>query len=118
MFSSKSKTKVNLDRVKTRTTAPMPAPIVRPTVDQRRALRKGTWCVCQIMTREGAVREGVILDVSETGARVRFRDRGELPRIVKIKASRIGLHRFARVVWQRIPDAGLEFISTVRTEPR
>lgn len=116
MFSSKSKTKVNLERVKTRVVPQ--APIVRAAVEQRRALRKGTWCVCQIMTREGAVREGVILDVSQTGARIRFRDRGELPRIVKIKASRIGLHRFARVVWQRTPDAGIEFISTVRTEPR
>ena len=116
MFSSKSKTKVNLERAAKSVAAPIP--IVRPMVDQRGALRKGTWCVCQIMTREGAVREGVILDVSATGARIRFRDRGELPRIVKIKASRIGLNRFARVVWQRIPDAGIEFISTVRTDPR
>lgn len=116
MFSSKSKTKVNLERV-TRS-VPTPLPILRPMVEQRKAVRKGTWCVCQILTREGAVREGVILDVSATGARIRFRDRGDLPRIVKIKASRIGLHRFARVVWQRTPDAGIEFISTVRTEPR
>ena len=109
MFSSKSKTKINLDRAKTSSSAPLP--IVRPMIDHRGAPRKGVWCVCQVMTREGAIREGIILDVSKTGARIRFRDRGELPDIVKIKASRIGLHRFARVVWQRSPDAGLEFIS-------
>ena len=110
MFSSKSKTKVNLDRVKA--PASTPIPIVRPQIDNRGAPRKGVWCVCQVMTRDGAIREGIILDVSKTGARIRFRDRGELPNIIKIKASRIGLHRFARVVWQRSPDAGIEFISS------
>ena len=55
------------------------------------------------------MREGIILDVSKTGVRLRFRSRGTLPTIVKIKASRIGLNRFARVVWQSTFDAGLEF---------
>ncbi len=56
------------------------------------------------------MREGVVIDVSKTGTRVRFRSRGTLPRIVRVKAFRIGLNRFARVVWQTTFDAGLEFV--------
>lgn len=114
MFSSKPKTRINLDRARTKPAAPIP--IVRPRADNREAVRKDVWCVCQVMSRDGAVREGVILDISATGARVRFRDRGELPDLVKIKASRIGLNRFARVVWQRTPDAGLEFALSARVQ--
>lgn len=72
--------------------------------------RKGVWCVCAVHLEGGAIREGIILDVSKSGARIRFRSRGTLPAIVKIKASRIGLNRFARVAWQTTFDAGLEFI--------
>ena len=111
MFSSKSKgkVKIDLDRAVS-SSAPAPIPILRPARDKRRGARKGIWCVCTIYYEGGATREGIILDVSKTGARVRFRTRGTLPRLVKIKASRIGLNRFARVVWQSTFDAGLEFI--------
>lgn len=84
--------------------------VLRPRKDKRRAPRKGLWCVCSIYAQTGEVREGIILDVSKTGARIRFRSRGELPDIVRLKASRIGLNRFARVVWQTSFDAGLDFI--------
>ncbi|MEM7329780.1 MAG: PilZ domain-containing protein [Pseudomonadota bacterium] len=113
MFSSKSKRKVKVDlRRAEGSTAPAPIPVLRPRTDNRRATRKGIWCVCSVYSESGAVREGIILDVSKTGARIRFRDRGTLPPIVKIKASRVGLNRFARVVWQTTFDAGLEFIAT------
>ena len=112
MFSSKpkSKIKIDLERAKSSSSS-APIPVVRPQpANKRRGPRKGIWCVCSIYYEGGEVREGIILDVSKTGARVRFRSRGSLPTIVKIKASRIGLNRFARVVWQSTFDAGLEFI--------
>lgn len=123
MFGSKSKLKVNLDRAvggtvteeeKPSRAAPRgardPAPIVRPETNQRRGPRKDLWCVCSVETKGGEVREGVIVDISKTGARVRFRNRGTLPQVVRIKGPRIGLKRFARVVWQSTFDAGLEFV--------
>ncbi|MCR9271011.1 MAG: PilZ domain-containing protein [Henriciella sp.] len=111
MFSSKSKNKVkvDLDRAKSSSSS-APIPVLRPTAENRRGPRKGLWCVCSVFSEAGEVREGIILDVSKTGARIRFRSRGSLPRVVKIKASRIGLNRYARVVWQSTFDAGLEFI--------
>ena len=115
MFSSKSKNKINLNRALKRTAqengqSTEPIPVLRPGTDNRRVSRKDLWCVCVVETKGGEIREGVIIDVSKTGARVRFRSRGKLPRIVRVKASRIGLKRFARVVWQSAFDAGLQFV--------
>lgn len=115
MFSSKSKMKVNLQRVSGEPApetdvSPKPTPILRPSVNNRRGPRKDLWCVCTIETKGGEVREGVIVDISKTGARVRFRTRGLLPSVVRVKASRIGLKRYAKVVWQSTFDAGIEFV--------
>ena len=110
MFSSKSKAKVDLNRAAL-STAQAPIPILRPRSEKRRGERKGVWCVSTLYSQDGATWEAIILDVSPSGARVRRRTRGTLPSIVKIKASRIGLNRFARVVWQTTFDAGLEFIA-------
>nr|WP_070961483.1 PilZ domain-containing protein [Hyphomonas sp. Mor2] len=117
MFSSKPKAKVDLDRARSSTARP-PIPILRPISEKRRGERKGVWCVCSIYAQDGGTWEAIILDVSKTGARIRRRTRGTLPRIVKIKASRIGLHRFARVVWQTSFDAGLEFIAPTKKTTR
>lgn len=115
MFSRKSNNEVKLDRLKadspTAEQSPISTlPILRPKSNDRQRIRKDSWCVCSIETKGGEIREGVIIDVSKAGARVRFRSRGPLPKIVRIKASRIGLRRFARVVWQSVFDVGLEFI--------
>jgi len=116
MFSSKSKNKVNIDRAVSK--AALPVEVMQPLANHRRGARKTLWCVCSVETRGGEVREGVIVDVSKTGARIRFRSRGTLPGVVRIKASRIGLSRFARVVWQSDFDAGLEFVADNRVASR
>lgn len=75
-----------------------------------RADRMDTWCVCSIFTGGIEDRKGVVINTSDTGARVRFDTRGRLPIVVKIKAPRIGLEQKARVVWQDSMDVGLEYI--------
>ena len=76
-----------------------------------RTPRKAIWCVCSVASHGDVVREAIIMDVSKTGARLRFHVRGRLPERVWIKASRIGLNRPARVVWQDLHDAGVQFIA-------
>lgn len=89
-------------------TSDLSAPVQIKT--NQRAERKQTWCVCTVSARSMALREGVILNISDTGLRIRFSQRGALPPIVVAKAGRIGLHRRARVVWQDVFDAGFEFL--------
>ena len=117
MFSTKPKAKIDLNRAQS-STAPAPIPILRPQSEKRKGERKGVWCVCTLISEDGATWDAVILDVSKSGARIRRRTRGTLPQIVKIKASRIGLNRFARVVWQTTFDAGLEFIAPTQKPAR
>ena len=96
------------------------APIVRPVYADhtvREGDRKGHWCVCTVYstdsnrTQQQMAREAIILDVSETGARIRFRSKSRLPKTLFLKASRLGLRRYARVIWQDEFDAGIVFVS-------
>ena len=81
----------------------------------RAGARADRWCECSILSRHPVpgepemVREGVVLDASRTGARVRFRSKGQLPERVTVKASRLGLNRTGRVIWQREFDVGIAF---------
>ena len=71
---------------------------------------KDVWCVCTIYSDGGSTRDGMLLGISDTHARVRFPDRVSLRGMIRIKASRVGLNRSAQVTWHREFDAGLEFV--------
>jgi hypothetical protein len=77
--------------------------------EHRTTDRDGTFKVVSVTYPSGYVRKGVVVDRSETGVRVRFHTRGELPEqvILSIEAM-AGRHR-ARVVWQDTHDAGFAF---------
>jgi len=81
----------------------------KPVYD-RATPRVDTWSVGQVILASGQMRECVLIDLSETGARIRFRTRGMLSGIVNLKASRHQVDRAARVVWKDMYDAGLEFL--------
>ncbi len=92
--------------------APLPVSAVatpKPAYD-RVTPRADTWSVGKVTLTGGHIRECVLIDLSETGARIRFRTRGMLSRTVKLKASRHQIDREARVVWKDMYDAGLEFL--------
>lgn len=79
-------------------------------VDYRRARRDGTYKVVTITYPTGYVRKGVAVDLSATGVRVRFSQRGELPARVELKIDGQSGKRVADVVWQETHDAGLKFV--------
>ena len=92
--------------------APLPASAVtapKPVYD-RVTPRADTWSVGKVTLASGHMRECVLIDLSDTGARIRFRTRGILSGIVKLKASRHQIDREARVIWKDMYDAGLEFL--------
>ena len=77
--------------------------------EHRRASRDGTYKVATVTYPSGYVRKGVVVDRSETGVRVRFHTRGELPDHVHIAVEGIGGRKYARVAWQDVHEAGLAF---------
>lgn len=83
---------------------------------KRSAERRAYWSPCTLRSMEcreyeqPMVREVIILDASETGARIRSRSKSDLPKYINVRSSRIGLHRRARVIWQNEFDAGIAFV--------
>ena len=77
-------------------------------VEHRRAERTGTFRVVSVSYPSGYERRGVVVDMSQTGLRVRFSQRGEIPDYVFLKIEgKAGVHR-ARTVWQETYEAGFK----------
>jgi len=87
---------------------PAPEELGEPPGDHRNAERGGAFRVCKVTYTTGYTRRGVVVDISETGVRVRFSDRGELPDMVTLDIERVG-RRSARLVWSDESDAGFQF---------
>ena len=98
-----------LKKLINRTPEPEPE-IDEGPVEHRRAPREGTYKVVTVTYPTGYTRKGIAVDLSATGVRVRFSQRGELPPRVEIKIDGRSGARAADVVWQETHDAGLKFV--------
>lgn len=79
--------------------------------EQRRAEREGSYRVAKITYPSGYVRKGIVVDLSATGARIRFSERGELPDRVTLRIQGLSGLRDAEKVWQETHDAGVRFLA-------
>ena len=87
------------------------APVVpEQPAEHRRAHRAGIYKVVSITYPTGYVRKGIAVNISKTGVRVRFSQRGELPPRVELKIDGIPGTHTAQVMWQETHDAGLKFV--------
>lgn len=84
-------------------------PVTGESPEEQAPELQDVWCVCTIYTDNGFTRDGMLLGISDTHARIRFPDRSLLSGSLRVKASRIGLDRSARVTSQDDFDAFLEF---------
>ena len=79
---------------------------------RRQSARESHWCVCYIHATEfghDELVEAIMLDLSESGARIRCRSRARFPEQVRFRAPRLGLDTVARRVWQNGFDTGIAF---------
>lgn len=111
MFSKfkKKSNSVNLNRIER--SVPVDLRRERAPVfwKKRQSPRKPAWAVCQVWVSPEECREGIIIDISSTGLRVRFDRRSGLPGRVVVKSSRHRLNRMAQTVWQDGSDVGFHF---------
>jgi len=105
MFGKSKNIKVNLDRL-----TPASPVAAEDFKHPRTKLRAATWNQCTICTTEQYAFSAILLDYTETGARVRFRSHDILPAQVELKVAALGMSAKAEVVWQDKGDAGLRFI--------
>ncbi|MES1156605.1 MAG: PilZ domain-containing protein [Alphaproteobacteria bacterium] len=77
-------------------------------VEERRAVFRQA----QLTLEDWFKISAVIIELSESGARIRYANRVDLPSRLRICEPTLKLNRWARVVWQRDCLAGLEFVET------
>ena len=76
----------------------------------RNTTRELTYKVVTVTYPTGYERKGIVADISATGVRVRFSQRGELPHRVNLKITGVAGSRTAEVAWQEAYEAGLRFV--------
>jgi len=108
MFGKKKAPAISSDRLQSAVSKKDVAP---RRVHKSRAPRLDTWADCEITWPLGPTVPGVMVDLSETGARVRFRHRGVMPTEVRIICRRLKIDRMATVVRRDLTEIGVHFIS-------
>ncbi|MEM1106920.1 MAG: PilZ domain-containing protein [Pseudomonadota bacterium] len=90
--------------------ADLDAEISEEPSEQRSDDRPGVYKVVTVTYPSGYVRKGIVVDLSDTGLRVRFSQRGELPGRLDLKIEGLAGARTGEVVWQETHDAGIRFL--------
>ncbi|MEO0467089.1 MAG: PilZ domain-containing protein [Pseudomonadota bacterium] len=78
-----------------------------------RAPRESAWATCRLTWSGGPGDQGVLLDISQTGARVRFNHRPGLPQFVRLDINTMSVSVDAEVVRVDGVDVGLRFLEPV-----
>ncbi len=79
-------------------------------VDLRMAERKDVFADILLKTSAGLKKTGIILDLSDCGARLRFVSADCMSEQVLVQVPRLRLKRVGRVRWKTRTDVGVEFI--------
>jgi hypothetical protein len=79
--------------------------------ENRKFARRNIDLMVQIETDDGSTVNGALLDVSQSGARVKVSDSDRLPEQFLLKLSD-ELHRRARIAWRSDEEIGAEFLSS------
>lgn len=79
--------------------------------------RINSWKVAKVFSTFGYSVEGVVLDHSSTGLRLRFRTIESLPELVHVRVSDLKIDVTARIVWTDHSDIGVEFVGPPPAQP-
>jgi hypothetical protein len=79
-------------------------------VDLGRPIRAPVYREAYVTYESGYRRKGVVMDVTESGLRIRFPTNEQLPPLVSVFARSVGLEGDAEVIWQKDSEAGLRMI--------
>jgi len=108
----KSKPKPSAARVEQalRSSAPKSSERLLSKRNRRQLQRLDTWQRCVLISDMGIRLDGILLDYSRSGGRVRFRTYQTLPAGLTLKVPALGINKRVEAVWQSRGDAGLSFL--------
>ena len=83
----------------------------RPKIPMPRSDRQSTWSRCVLVWEPASREEGICLDISETGARIRFTHKVYLPDRFNFVSSKLGINVPAAFVRHDLYDVIIRFIT-------
>lgn len=84
------------------------------TVERRSSDRRDIYADVVAMSNKGRIlKQGIALDLSRDGTRVRFQNSDSLLDGMILSISRYGIKRKARMRWRTRTDVGVEFLDEV-----
>ena len=101
LFKRKNATPINIDRI-SEAKAEEPSQTLR-------AGRANSFMEVSVVTAHGYKRQGVAIDVSETGARLRFHTAESMAAPIRIKIPKLKVDSSAEIVWHKGVDVGVRF---------
>ncbi len=109
MVFGKKPPPVSQERLSVALRATAPTDKIIPTRRGPRADRKSTWATCVLVWEPKGREEGVCVDISETGARIRFRNKVTLPEEFFFVSSKLGINFPAEFIRQDGTDVAIRF---------
>lgn len=101
LFGKKKSTRLDIERVA--------EPELEEPKQTLRAGRENSFMEVQVITGHGYKRQGVAIDVSNTGARLRFHTSESMQSPIRLKIPKLKMDCSADVVWHKGVDVGVRF---------
>jgi len=106
----KKPTPISKERLSAALRTPAPSQEMQSARRGPRANRESTWATCVLVWEPKGREEGICIDISATGARVRFRNKVFLPPQFHFVSSKLGINSPAEFVRQDGHDVAIRFI--------
>jgi hypothetical protein len=89
--------------------APASSPFLSKSAGKRKSPREKVWAACRLIWPPNGHADGVCIDVSNTGARIRFSHKIIVPGRLTLICARLGLNRECEIIRQDGFDAVVRF---------
>ena len=90
---------------------PAEAAKVSRNIDKRRSPRRKIWAQCRLTWMPNGSADGMCVDVSETGALIRFGNKQVVPALLRLSCPRFNLNCDCEVIRQDGLDVSVRFIA-------
>ncbi|MGE6696162.1 PilZ domain-containing protein [Hyphomonas sp. NPDC076900] len=111
VFGKKSGTPISPERLSAALRTNTPADHTKLIRRRPRADRQSTWAPCVLVWEPKGREEGVCIDISESGARIRFRNKVMLPGKFFFVSAKLGINTPAEFIRQDGHDIAIRFTS-------
>lgn len=110
VFGKKPATPISPERLSAALRTNTPAEQTKFTRRSPRADRQSTWAPCVLVWEPKGREEGVCVDISESGARIRFRNKVMVPAKFHFVSAKLGINIPAEFIRQDGQDIAIRFV--------